>query len=1023
MSGRNNNIRSVLALSMLYALLACSSPNSSGDTDSKTTKKDLDGVKPQKGVTGVLVDQKKRPIANSMVQAFLGNDGSQKVSAKLGGLASVTGEVTDSVATDSSGRYAFETLPAGHYNLQGNFQNGSLVVLIRDIEYGGGDALLEVPTDTLRAPGKISGRALLLGQDNGGIICYVPGTSFLALTDDSGSFVLSNIPQGKYTLAYRKEGWKTAKDTGVIVISGKTTVLPTKNLEADPAFPPPAPSNLRVVYDTITGISTLRWKPVSVSDLAGYVIFANDLKDPVPTRLNSVLITDTVFVDSFQRRKISSSDSAKIANHMDTGSADVTYRIKSQDLEANLSTNFSIPVDVSRPNPNSIRTLFTFNFLNTKGDGSFNQLQNPAGFLGAIQAGKSDSASINDTVAIIASYSNRRRENKSIRWFLDEKKSSIQTRSLTSNSGQDTLLQSWKAFGSHILFVSVTDDGGSTWWDSIPIKVVQDPPKASAGKDTAVSINDSIFLRGSASDLFGRIVLREWSIGGNPFVPTDKFDTTIIAPAIENLSYPIFFRATDDDGNVVSDTAYIKVESDLPIAKISGSSPTAKVNVPTLFTSNVTQKFGSVVMYKWDNGKSSGWDDSSATLSQLSYTFQARGTYPIRLYVRDDDGKTDSTTFSFSVSNDNPVLSGSMKDTTISIKDMVKFRVTAADPEGIKWYLWDYNGDGVIDDTSATGIHDHVFPAAAQVLKVIVVVVDNYDGSTKDTAIVSIIQDLPIVKLGKDTAVFINNSILVKGSYSDKYGQIVLMEWSIGGGAFIRASSPESLLFAPSTPNLNYPIILRVTDDDGNVVSDTLMLRVRKISKISGGDNHSLILTSDGILLGTGKSAAGQLGDVTIPNPTTYVSIMTGVANMSAGINHTLILKTDGTLWATGYNTYGQLGDGTTTNRSTPVQIMTGVANMSAGGYHTLILKTDGTLWATGANTNGQLGDGTTTNRLVPVQIMTGVANMFAGGYHTLILKTDGTLWATGTNGSGQLGDGTNFDRFTPVKTMAKIPF
>src|SRR5882762_2642053 len=51
-------------------------------------------------------------------------------------------------------------------------------------------------------------------------------------------------------------------------------------------------------------------------------------------------------------------------------------------------------------------------------------------------------------------------------------------------------------------------------------------------------------------------------------------------------------------------------------------------------------------------------------------------------------------------SHDVPVISSPLKDTTISIFDTVVFTVTASDPQGIKEYLWDFNGDGVIDKTT-----------------------------------------------------------------------------------------------------------------------------------------------------------------------------------------------------------------------------------------------------------------------------------------------------------------------------------
>ncbi len=42
---------------------------------------------------------------------------------------------------------------------------------------------------------------------------------------------------------------------------------------------------------------------------------------------------------------------------------------------------------------------------------------------------------------------------------------------------------------------------------------------------------------------------------------------------------------------------------------------------------------------------------------------------------------------------------------------------------------------------------------------------------------------------------------------------------------------------------------------------------------------------------------------------------------VSAGDNHTMVLKSDGTLWTFGQNSGGQPGDGSVTNRLIPVEI------------------------------------------------------------------------------------------------------
>ncbi|MGD0251849.1 MAG: Ig-like domain-containing protein, partial [Verrucomicrobiota bacterium] len=204
------------------------------------------------------------------------------------------------------------------------------------------------------------------------------------------------------------------------------------------------------------------------------------------------------------------------------------------------------------------------------------------------------------------------------------------------------------------------------------------------------------------------------------------------------------------------------------------------------------------------------------------------------------------------------------------------------------------------------------------------------------------------------------------------------------------------------------------------------------VTAIAGGYDHSLFLKSDGSLWAMGENDEGQLGDGTYNDTNRPELIMaTNVTAIAAGSDHSLFLKSDGSLWAMGYNGYGELGDGTygtapnyATNR--PELIMaTNVTAIAAGGSHSLFLKSDGSLWAMGDNQSGELGDGTYnavnpfgTNQ--PQQIVaTNVTAIAAGGIHSLFLKSDGSLWAMGDNYYGQLGDGTYNQTNQPEQIMA----
>ncbi|GGP44685.1 hypothetical protein GCM10010214_16960 [Streptomyces abikoensis] len=213
---------------------------------------------------------------------------------------------------------------------------------------------------------------------------------------------------------------------------------------------------------------------------------------------------------------------------------------------------------------------------------------------------------------------------------------------------------------------------------------------------------------------------------------------------------------------------------------------------------------------------------------------------------------------------------------------------------------------------------------------------------------------------------------------------------------------------------------------DGTVTNrptPVAVLGLTGVIAVSGGDRHTLALTSDGQVWAWGANNSGQLGDGTTTKKTTPQQVgLPPVRAIAAGGYHSLALGNDGTVFTWGDNTWGQLGDGTNINRNTPQQLHQSPAKyISAGTGHSLAINSDDFVMAWGDNARGQLGDGTTISRTSPVQTV-GITEVIAvdGGYfHTLALKQDGSLWSWGDNGAGQLGDHTLKGRTTPVKVAA----
>jgi alpha-tubulin suppressor-like RCC1 family protein len=201
--------------------------------------------------------------------------------------------------------------------------------------------------------------------------------------------------------------------------------------------------------------------------------------------------------------------------------------------------------------------------------------------------------------------------------------------------------------------------------------------------------------------------------------------------------------------------------------------------------------------------------------------------------------------------------------------------------------------------------------------------------------------------------------------------------------------------------------------------------------QVACANYHTAAIKTDGTLWNWGLNGSGQLGDNTVVSKLSPVTTAGGGTNwkqVACGYYHTAAIKTDGTLWTWGYNFYaGQLGDNTIANKSSPVTVVGGITNWSSisnGNRHSLGLRSSGLLYGWGYNTIGQVGDNTATQRNSPVLVSGGITNwsgVEGGGYHSLGLTSAGVAYAWGQNTNGHLGDNTTSVRSSPVTVVGGI--
>ena len=760
-------------------------------------------VENELGVYGRLVDESGAPLTGATVKVYP-EPGSSAASD------------TDSVLTDDKGEYAFHTLDTGSYDMLGDYQKGTLVILRKGIEVIDTGKNQDLGIDTLRPPGRIHGRLLLGGKGKGAVFCYIPGTSYLAVSDDSGRFTISGVPQGKYAVGYVAAGFLLTQDTGVKVFSAKTTELPDKHLQYDPAFPPPAPSGLSAVYDTLGERVRLAWDVVPVSDLAGFVIYRDDPSFPEPVPLRKGFTSDTSFIDS------------AFGSIPSDSSLQVIYLLKARDKGSNVSENFSPPAKVKAV-PKALVTTKVVLSADTV-------------------------ASPGDTMVLSAAFANPTRGLKSIVWMPAGTVDTLRSGTLSGKSGADTLRAVLADTGMYRYRAIVTDDGGHAEEANLAIKVIVDPPTVQAGRDTLLTIKDSLSLRATGADRFGRIVSWSWKIGDGAALPSVDGALAIRLPDVPG-KVSCIVTATDDDGNRASDTLWVTVVRDAPSA-FAGRDTVLTIKDSLALHGTGTDQYGRIVAWSWAIGDSAATPSADGSLAIRLPDLP--GKVPCVLFATDDDGNPVSDTLWVTVLRDAPSAFAG-RDTVLTIKDSLALRGTGTDPSGhITAWAWAI-GDSGAAITSSDGSLTIRLPDMPGKVPCVLTATDDDGNPASDTLWVTVLRDAPSAFAGLDTVLTIKDSLALHGTGTDHYGRIIAWAWAIGDSAAIPSADGSLAIRLPDLPG-KVPCVLTATDDDGNPASDTLWVTVLRDVPTANAGLDTMVSPMDSVRFhGSAKDSLGVI--------------------------------------------------------------------------------------------------------------------------------------------------------------------
>lgn len=214
------------------------------------------------------------------------------------------------------------------------------------------------------------------------------------------------------------------------------------------------------------------------------------------------------------------------------------------------------------------------------------------------------------------------------------------------------------------------------------------------------------------------------------------------------------------------------------------------------------------------------------------WVYAQEGPHDVALTALDNTGRTARLSLTVRVDKSGlPRAQLAFVDTTISIGDTLSIRGAVSDPDGVvHGYAWDYLGGGsfgadvIIDKALENVTGSHVYPDTGTFWATLRAV-DNGGRVGLGKARVRVVRDLPHASAGGPRTVLTGSAVTLQGSAHDSLGRIASYAWKIGDSAYVSATGPQISFTAPAQ-EATLRAVLKVVDDDGNIVTDTAVVTV-----------------------------------------------------------------------------------------------------------------------------------------------------------------------------------------------------
>jgi PKD repeat protein len=222
-----------------------------------------------------------------------------------------------------------------------------------------------------------------------------------------------------------------------------------------------------------------------------------------------------------------------------------------------------------------------------------------------------------------------------------------------ARSGDSTMAHVYNAPGTYQVTLTVTDDDGlsAMAWHTLvvqesgtnqpPVAVITGPAGGTVGEELAFDGRDS-------SDNDGSVVDYAWDYGDGTTGSGQRVNHSYAAPG----SYQVTLTVTDDGGLSGTATHIVIIDQPAnqpPVAVINGPTQGLVGEVLTFDSSSSSDPDGAILGYTWDFG-----DGATTSGGTVSHSYNTAGNYDVILTVTDDDGLSDTSTYTLFIAEGEP---------------------------------------------------------------------------------------------------------------------------------------------------------------------------------------------------------------------------------------------------------------------------------------------------------------------------------------------------------------------------------